>query len=106
MAYIMARQIYKVEAQIVDANGAFHILDGYPKTFDSKNYQDDTKKAKRRAESDFSEAWSTMLKRDDRQIQTVILSTVSGFVIDTKTDGDFPENEPQPEPEESEEPEE
>ena len=87
----MARQIFKVDAQIVDANGAFHTLDGYPKTFDSANYQGDIDKAQRRAEGDFSEAWGAMCKRDDRMIQTVILSTVDGFQLERKTSGAFTE---------------
>ena len=87
----MARQIYKVDAQIVDANGAFHVLDGYPKTFDSNNYQGDIEKAMRRAEGDMSEAWGAMCKRDDRMIQTVVLSTVDGFQLEKKTSGAFRE---------------
>ena len=86
----MARQIYKVDAQIVDANGAFHVLDGYPKTFDSNNYSGDVEKAQRRAEGEFSETWGAMCKRDDRMIQTVTLSTVEGFQIDQKCSGGFP----------------
>ena len=96
----MARQIYKVDAQIVDANGAFHVLDGYPKTFDSKNYGDDIDKALRRAEGEFSDTWGAMCKRDDRLMQTVVLSSVDGFQIDKKSFGAFPvEPEPETEPE-------
>lgn len=86
----MARQIFKVDAQIVDANGAFHTLDGYPKTFDSNFYQGDISKAQKRAEGDMSETWGAMCKRDDRQIQTVMLFTVDGFVIERKSMGQFP----------------
>jgi len=91
----MARQIFIVTANIVDANGTFNALPGYPKTFDSKNYQGDIEKAQRRAEGDFSEAWGAMCKVDTRQIQTVTLSTVDGFQLDRKTSGSFPE-EPEP----------
>lgn len=87
----MARQIFIVTAQIVDSNGTFNAYDGYPKTFDSRNYQNDIDKAQRRAEGDFSEVWGAMCKRDDRQIQTVTLSTVDGFQLDRKTSGRFPE---------------
>ena len=90
------REIYIVTAQIVDANGTFNPLSGYPKTFDSKNYNDDVNKAYKRAEGDFSECWGAMCKRDDRMIQTVTLSTVSGVQIDRKSMGEFPE-EPQAE---------
>lgn len=92
----MARQIFIVSAQIVDQNGAFHFMDGYPKTFDSKNYSDDIDKAQRRAEGDMSETWGAMCKNDTRQIQTVSLSSVDGFVIERKTMGSFPAD---PEPE-------
>ena len=87
----MARNIFIVNAQIVDANAAFHFLDGYPKTFDSKNYDDDVDKAKKRAEGDMSEVWGAMCKRDDRMIQTVALRTVDGFQMDRKTVGAFAE---------------
>ena len=30
----MKRQIFEVYARVVDAAGSYHILDGYPKTFD------------------------------------------------------------------------
>lgn len=87
------REIYIVNAQIVDANGTFNTMSGYPKTFDSKNYSDDVEKAQRRAEGEFSECWGAMCKRDDRMIQTVTLSTVSGFQLDRKTSGEFPSEE-------------
>lgn len=83
----MKRQIYLVNAWIVDANGALHILDGYPKTFDSKNYGNDIEKSQRRAEGEFSEAWGAMCKRDDRQQQTVTLMTADGFMLDKKSSG-------------------
>lgn len=85
------RNIYIVDAMIVDANGTFNHLDGYPKQFDSKNYAGDVDKTRRRAEGDFSEVWGAMCKRDDRMIQTVTLSTVDGFLIDHKTTGQFAE---------------
>lgn len=88
----MARQIYRVDAVILDANGAFHTVDGYPKNFDSKNYGDDVDKAKKRADGDASEAWGTMCKQDTRQIQTVTLSDMFGNVIEKKSMGDFAEN--------------
>lgn len=93
------REIFIVNAQIVDANGTFNTLSGYPKTFDSKNYSGDVEKAQRRAEGEFSECWGAMCKRDDRMIQTVTLSTVSGFQLDRKTNGQFPAD-PEPTPEE------
>ena len=94
----MARQIFIVDAHIVDANGTFNYLSAeYPKRFDSRNYQGDVDKAQRRAEGDMSEAWGAMCKVDTRLIQTVTLSTVDGFLIEGKTMGAFP-YEPDPEP--------
>ena len=86
----MARNIFIVNAQIVDANGAFNTLSGYPKNFDSNSYSGDVDKAKKRAEGEFSECWGAMCKRDDRQIQVVTLSDVYGNQLDKKSMGDFP----------------
>ena len=89
----MARQIFLVDAHIVDANGTFNFLDGYPKKFDSKNYDNDVDKAQRRAEGDMYDIWGGMCKVDTRMIQTVTLSTVDGFLLDKKSYGGFPEEE-------------
>lgn len=91
------RNIFIVDAHIVDANGAFHYMDDYPKTFDSNNYTNDVNKAKKRAEGDMAEQWSAMCKRDDRQIQEVSISDVFGNVYEKKSMGDFPENHVTPE---------
>lgn len=103
----MQRQIFKVDAFIVDANGTFNVLSGYPKLFDSRSYDNDIAKAKRRAEGEASEVWSAMCKVDTRQVQTCVLSNVSGHVIELRTMGELaplpdPEPEPEPEPEETE----
>ena len=97
----MARQIFIVDAHIVDANGTFNNIQGYPKHFDSRSYSDDIDKTQRRAEGDMSEVWGAMCKIDNRQVQTVTLSTVDGFQIERKTMGAFP-GEPEPEPEPAE----
>ena len=102
----MARNIFIVNAQIIDANGTFNNLSGYPKNFDSRNYSDDVDKAKRRAEGDMSEVWGAMCKRDDRQIQTVFLTDIFGNQYGKKSFGAFKDPEPQPEPEPEPEPEE
>ena len=94
----MARQIFTVDAHIVDANGSFAYLDGYPKKFDSNSYQNDIDKTKKRAEGDLSEVWGAMCKRDDRLIQVVTLTDVFGNMIEKKSMGDFPVDvEPEPE---------
>ena len=83
----MERKIYIVNAMVVDANGAFHIMDGYPKSFDSKNYSDDVEKAKRRADGDASDTWGDMCKIDTRQLQTVTLEDADGIQYYRKSAG-------------------
>ena len=90
----MARQIFIVDAFIVDANGTFNHLDNYPKKFDSRNYQDDTEKTFRRAEGDMSETWGAMCKVDTRQIQTVTLTDAFGYQYEKRTMGQFLAEEP------------
>ena len=94
----MTRQIYTVDAWIVDANGTYNKLSGYPKTFDSKNYSNDADKARKRADGDFSEVWGAFCKRDDRMIQTVVMTDINGLQLGIKSMGSFPdEQEPEPE---------
>ena len=83
----MERQIYEVYAKIVDANGAYNTLSGYPKAFDSRSYNDDTDKALRRAEAEFHNTLGAMYARDDRQVQTVILMNCEGNIIENKCIG-------------------
>lgn len=95
------RNIFIVNATVVDANGNYNALSGYPKTFDSNNYNGDVEKARKRAEGDFSEVWGAFCKRDDRMIQTVTLMNAMGRLLDSKSMGSFPvEAEPQEEPNE------
>ena len=88
------RNIFIVSAFIVDSNGTFSYLSGYPKTFDSKNYSDNVDIAKKRAEGDLSEQWGAMCKRDDRQIQTITLEDVFGNMLEKKSMGNFSAAEP------------
>lgn len=84
------RNIYIINAQVVDANGTYNVLDGYPKRVDSNSYEGDVDKARRRADGLFSEAWGAMCKIDTRQIQTVTLEDVYGNQLDRKSMGGFP----------------
>lgn len=96
----MTRQIFIVDAHVVDANGTFNYLTGYPKTFDSRSYGNDIDKAQIRAIGDASEAFGAMCKVDTRQLQTVVVMTADGFVVDTRIIGkitDIPEPTPEPE---------
>ena len=98
----MNRQIFKVDAMIVDANGTYNMLSGYPKIFDSKSYDGDIEKAHRRAEGEYSSAWAGMCKIDTRKMQTVVLSTVDGFQLEKKSTGTLWEPDPEPVPPEPE----
>ena len=94
----MTRQIFIVDAHIVDANGTFNYLEGYPKRFDSKSYENDVDKAQIRAIGDASEAFGAMCKVDTRQLQVVIVMTADGFIVDKRTIGklaDVPEPTPE-----------
>ena len=83
----MVRQIFEVYAKVVDANGAYNTLSGYPKVFDSHLYNDDVDKAHNRAKAEFHETLGAMYKRDDRQLQTVILMTADGFQLERESIG-------------------
>ena len=83
------RKIFVLLAWIVDANGAFHILDGYPKTFDSKNYDDDINKTMLRAKGDFHNTIGAMCKVDTRKIQSIILMDETNTILDSFVNGDF-----------------
>lgn len=102
----MQRAIYEVYAKVVDANGSYNTLSGYPKTFDSRSYDNDVAKTLKRAKAEYFETLGAMNKRDDRQVQTVLLLTAQGRVVLQDHIGAIPEDpdpEPEPEPEEPEE---
>lgn len=80
----MARQIFEVYAKIVDANGSYNTLSGYPKTFDSRNYNDDGEKALKRARAEYHNTLGTMYTRDDRLLQTVLLMSAYGMIIESE----------------------
>lgn len=95
----MQRQIFEVYAKVVDSNGNYNILSGYPKAFDSHAYNDDIDKALMRATGEFANTWGAMCLREDRQLQMVMLMTADGFVIDKKIIGKIADL---PDPEEEE----
>ena len=70
MAYA---NVFTVNAWIIDSNGTFNYISGYPKAFQSKNYNDDVNKALQRAKGDFHTVIGTLCARDDRKVQTVTL---------------------------------
>ena len=100
----MKREIYEVYAKVIDANGAYNTLTGYPKVFDSMNYGNDSEKARKRAYGEWHDCLGAMCKRDDRQEQIAMIIRVSdGLQIEMQKIGeiaDLPDPEPEVEPEE------
>lgn len=77
------RALFLVYAAIVDANGTFNTLSGYPQVFDSKNYDGDTDKARKRAYGAYHECLGAMAKNDARLVQfAMIIDASSGQQIE------------------------
>ena len=97
----MTRQIFEVYAKIVDSTGAYNTLSGYPKSFDSRNYDNDIDKTFLRATGEYHDTFGAMCKRDDRQLQTVLLMTADGVILNHDSIGAIAEDpDPEPQPEE------
>lgn len=91
----MEREIYKVYAEIVDANGTQNPLTGYPKIVDSKGYNNDIKKARQRAYGEWHNVLGEMNKRDDRQLQIAFIVRMSdGLQIEKEVIGRFQDTTP------------
>jgi len=88
-----ARQIFVVNAAIVDSNGTYNVIEGYPKLFDSRSYSNDIAKTKKRALGAAAEIKGVFAKRDDRQMQVITVCTIDGFVVETWVDGALAEVE-------------
>lgn len=96
----MRREIYEVHAKIVDANGTYNPLSGYPKVYDSRSYGNDLDKTLQRARGGLYEALEAMAKVDTRQVQEAYIIRVSdGLQIELEKFGELAEL-PDPEPEE------
>lgn len=86
------RKIYITYAYVVDANGTFNDLTGYPKRRDSStsDMAGDIDKTLARANADNADAWSAINKADNRKVQTVFTVDETGFVvIPAKSRGDI-----------------
>lgn len=79
MAYA---NVFTVNAWIIDANGTFNYVSGYPKAFQSKNYNNDVNKALQRARGDFHSVISSMCLVDTRKVQTATLHDLYGNEIE------------------------
>lgn len=90
--------------------GLFSVVSGYPKTFDSRNYNateenpnGDEEKALRMAKSEYLSRLSANYASDNRAMSTVTLTMANGRTIMSESIGAFPDMTPAPEPEEIEE---
>lgn len=73
----MKREIFEVCAKVVDANGAYNTLTGYPMVFDSRSYDGDIDKAEKRAYGAWHECLGAMSKIDTRQKQFAMIIRAS-----------------------------
>lgn len=89
----MRREIYEVYAKVVDANGAYNNLSGYPKSFDSRNYNNDPDKALMRASGELSSAHAAMSKIDSRKLQIAwLIRAKTCEMLDKKVIGTIPDD--------------
>jgi hypothetical protein len=100
----MKREIFEVVVKIVDANGNYNTLSGYPKSFDSKNYDNEIEKAQSRAYGEYHAVLGELYKRDDRQLQVAYVFCPSSGILTMTKIGSIADL-PDPEPEEETEPE-
>ena len=73
----MKREIFEVYAKVIDANGAYNTLSGYPKVFDSHQNGDDIEKARSKAYGEYHTVLGTMYNRFDRQQQIAMIIRAS-----------------------------
>ena len=101
------RNIYIVNATHVVTSeahpeGVYSIVSGYPKTFDSRNYNateanpdGDSDEAFRVAKSDYCAQMSAFLASDNRAMWTVTLTRADGRQMAAECFGGFPEISPE-----------
>ena len=90
----MERAIFEVYAKVIDANGNYNTLSGYPKAFDSKNYDNDVEKARNRAYAEYHSCLGSMFTRDDRKVQfAMIIDASTGWQIEVSRIGEL--NDPE-----------
>lgn len=85
----MQRQIFEVQSKTYSqfVGGYVSNLSGYPKTFDSHSYNDDIDLTLKKAQGAFAQAWSDACKIDNREIQTILLITIDGVILEKKVIG-------------------
>lgn len=101
----MARNIFIVNAtQVVvsenNPQGLFSVVSGYPKQYDSNNYDGNMEAALRAAKSEYYARLSANYAGSTARVMaTVTLEQANGQMILRDSTGAFPVIEPEPEPE-------
>lgn len=98
----MSRNIIVVNAtQVVTSDahpeGLFSVMSGFPKTFDSVNYNDDIEATMKAAKVAYYDQLSKNYGYANRAMTTVTLETASGQQILRECIGAFPEIQPESE---------
>lgn len=99
------RNIFIVNATVLDSNGNFSTVSGFPKRFDSESYSGNVDTALRRAKAAYHAQLAANYGVDNRLMQTVTLELANGQTMLRESEGAFPPD-PEPEPEPTPEPEE
>lgn len=104
------RNIFVVDAKEVNVSqanpqGVFRTVDGYPKTYDSRNYNateqnpnGDEARALEVAEAEFFNRVGIFLNAGNRAMWSVTLTSASGRQVHRYSRGAFPDMTPQPDP--------
>ncbi len=99
----MKREIYVVNAKVVDASGAYNDVSGYPASFDSHTNSDNLEKTEAKAYASYHAACTAAYtaRANGRPLTVVSLFQMSvGMTIESKLIGIMPElPDPEPEPE-------
>lgn len=84
------RNIFVVDAFLVNGEGTYAHINGFPKVFDSESYDGSVDTALKRAQGSFASTWSDFCAVDNKQIQLVTLMDIFGNQLDKKCLGGFP----------------
>lgn len=91
---VNATQVVVSEAH---PEGVYSVYQGYPKYFDSKDYEGDVELTRIVADAEYSDRVKQFALSKARAKWTVTLSNADGDVLNKRTLGAFPEPTPEPE---------
>ena len=80
----MARNIFIVDAYQVNGEGVYAHINGFPKPFDSEDYEGSVDTALFRAQGSFAGTWSNFCNDSTKQLQLVTLMDINGNLLDKK----------------------